>query len=314
MHDEQDTRYMGGLAKYMRFTYWTFVISTFAIAGLPPLAGFFSKDEIMWKVAIWRTEFGWAPALLWVVAIITAFMTATYMGRVTWKTFLGAPRWKESFVAKHKHPHESGPAMVMPLVVLAALAVVAGAALFTPVWLGNNKLLEEFLAPSTSIGAAHGAEAAVAEGAVHGGEAALHAPFVTLGSTEVTEIVFAGLSVLVALIGLFFIALPLYTRRYGATEALKVRFKPLYTFSFNKWYVDELYHKVIVIPGVAFAYMCWQFFDLRIVDGAVNGVAWVLGALGQGLRPLQTGFVRNYALYLLLGVVLYMLYNLLIQG
>lgn len=317
MHEEQDTRYMGGLAKYMKWTYFTFLVSTFAIAGIFPLAGFFSKDEILWQVAIWQSQFGWAPALLWIVALLTAFMTATYMGRVTWKTFLGQPRWKQHFVERHKHPHESGPAMVMPLVVLASLAIVAGFLLFTPQWLGGNKLLEEFLAPSTGL-MEHAAAAAHESGSVgHSApaeEAIHHEAFVTLGSTTVTEIVFAAISVLLALAGLLLISLPFYTKRYGATEALKLRFKPLWALSYNKWYIDELYHKTIVIPGVAFAYLCWRFFDVRIVDGAVNGIAWLLGAMGQTLRPLQTGYVRNYALYILLGVVIYMLYNLLVQG
>jgi NADH-quinone oxidoreductase subunit L len=321
MHEEQDTRYMGGLAKYMKWTYFTFLVSTLAIAGLPPLAGFFSKDEILWQIAIWRTQFGWAPAVLWVMALATAFMTATYMGRVTWKTFLGKPRWTERFVQKHKHPHESSPAMVLPLIVLATLAIFAGFALFTPVWLGGNKTLEHFLAPSTAISTGSLAEHEIAMPAGHetageaqdSGEEAHHAAFVTLGSPMATEIIFAALSVGLALIGLFIIALPLYTRRYGATEVFKRQFKPLYNLSFNKWYFDEIYHTLIVIPGVGFSYLCWRIFDLKVIDGLVNGVAWVLGGLGHALRPLQTGYARNYMLYLVLGVVLYMLFILLVQ-
>jgi len=136
-------------------------------------------------------------------------------------------------------------------------------------------------------------------------------PFIMVGSETATEIAFACISVLVGLLGLFVLALPMYTKRYGASEFFKTRFAVLYKLSFNKWYIDELYHYLIVIPGTAVAYSCWRFFDLKIVDGIVNGTAWVLGAFGQALRPLQTGFVRNYALYLLLGVVIFMLINLL---
>jgi NADH-quinone oxidoreductase subunit L len=320
MHEEQDTRYMGGLAKYMKWTYFTFLVSTLAIAGIPPLAGFFSKDEILWQVAIWQGQFGWAAGLLWAVALLTAFMTAFYMGRVTFKTFLGKPRWTQHFIEKHKHPHESSPAMVMPLIVLAGLAIIAGF-MGVPKWLGGFNIIEPWL--SVSTGGPEQAElAAKATGAVEGApefmpgaehglaEGGHHQAFVTLGSVTATEILFALLSVAVALIALFLIALPFYTKRYGVTEGFKKRFKWLYLFSLNKWYVDEFYHHVIVIPGVAFAYSCWRFFDVKVIDGIVNGTAWVIGAVGQALRPLQTGFVRNYALYLLLGAVLYMLCNL----
>ncbi|MDQ3024452.1 MAG: NADH-quinone oxidoreductase subunit L, partial [bacterium] len=135
MHEEQDTRVMGGLARYMKVTYYTFLISTFAIAGIIPFAGFFSKDEILWQVATWEGRFPWAPALLYGVALLTAFMTAFYMGRVTFKTFLGKSRWTEHFVKHHHHPHESSPAMTIPLIVLAFLATFGGFALFVPAWL-----------------------------------------------------------------------------------------------------------------------------------------------------------------------------------
>jgi NADH-quinone oxidoreductase subunit L len=320
MHEQQDTRVMGGLAKFMPWTYFTFLISTFAIAGIFPLAGFFSKDEILWQVAVWQSQYGWAPALLWAVALLTAFMTAFYMGRVTWKTFNGKPRWTEEFVAKHKHPHESGPAMVTPLVVLAFLAVFAGFTLFTPAWLGNNTTIKSFLAPSLEYASegAHASSGALlasadpTHGAGHasGGALSHHEPFITLGgSVTATEIIFALLSVVIALAALFW-SFNLFVSRFGATEKWKKALKPIYSFSLNKWYIDELYHIIVVIPGTAVAYASWRFFDLKIVDGIVNGVAWVLGAFGHLIRPVQTGFVRNYALYLLLGALLFMIYNL----
>ncbi|MBN2081124.1 NADH-quinone oxidoreductase subunit L [bacterium] len=324
MHEEQDTRYMGALAKFMPWTYFTFLASTIAIAGIIPFAGFFSKDEILWQVAIWQTRFGWAPTMLWIVAALTALMTAFYMGRVTWKTFQGQQRWTPEFVEKHKHPHESGAAMVMPLVVLSALAVVAGFLLFTPPWLGNNTTLKDFLAPSTANAQyvkthaaaepgqhqpehelpAPGAEAASAG---HAGEH--HAAFISLGNVTATEIAFAAFSVLLALIGLL-VSRQIFVNQPKATEAWKKHWAPAYQFSLNKWFFDELYHRVIVVPGTAVAYACWRFFDLRIVDGIVNGTAWIVGVTGHLVRPLQTGFVRNYALYLLLGVVILLIFNL----
>jgi NADH-quinone oxidoreductase subunit L len=117
--------------------------------------------------------------------------------------------------------------------------------------------------------------------------------------------------VVLALLMLYAVAFPLYRNRYGATEQLKQgAWRPLYLWSYNKWYIDEFYNSLLVIPGVWLSHVFWRIVDLKIVDGIVNGVAWVLGALGQLFRPLQTGFIRNYALYLLIGAVLFLLYNL----
>jgi len=290
MHEEQDTRVMGGLGKYMKVTYFTFMVSTLAIVGIFPFAGFFSKDEILWQVATWQGRLPWAPGVLYTVALLTAFMTAFYMGRVTFKTFAGKPRWTEHYVQHHHHPHESSPAMTIPLIVLSLLATVGGAALFVPAWLfGGHRFLEEWLAHSAGVNAVpHGA------------------PFASLGGEGSTEVIFAALSVVGAAIMLF-VAWNLYTQRYGATEGFKKSAAPLYRFSLNKWYFDEAYHKLVVVPGVALAYAFWRILDVRIVDGIVNGLAWLIGLVGLIIRPLQTGFVRNYALYLLIGAVIFLL-------
>ncbi|MCC7478869.1 NADH-quinone oxidoreductase subunit L [bacterium] len=332
MHEEQDTRVMGGLAKYMPLTYWTFLISTLAIAGIVPLSGFFSKDEILWRVATWQTQFGSAPMILWFVAIATAFMTAFYMGRVFFKTFLGKPRWTKHYVEHHHHPHESPRSMTFPLVVLATLAAIGGfmglphfthAPNFLEPWLaastggeeqlnivGRIGLEEHGSAAHDDHGTAahddHGAAAGHAEDA-----AAHHEAFVSFGSTETTEIIFALVSVALAAFALLGLAMPLYTKRFGATEKLHTSLGPLYRLSLNKWYIDELYHYLIVIPGTALAYGCWRVFDMKFIDGIVNGVGNVLGWLGHGVRPFQTGFVRNYAMYLLLGAVVYLALSLL---
>jgi NADH-quinone oxidoreductase subunit L len=364
MHEEQDTRYMGGLARYMPLTYWTFVISTLAIAGIPPLAGFFSKDEILWQTASWN-QFAPLPAILYLVLLLTAFMTAFYMGRVTFKTFLGAPRWTEKFrnaaahghghdAAAHSHadaahghshdahgdagadhdhaaqppaavqhapaahasggntPHESSPAMTTPLVVLAFFAVVIGAFLFTPHWLGGRTVLKDWLKPSVGLLAANSPSGEIAAESGGAGEAE-HAeqPFIVLGTVEGTEIALAALSVALAAFALFGLARPLFTTGLARTEAWRQRYPKLWAFSYNKWYIDEFFHHAIVIPGTALAYSAWKFFDVKVIDGIVNGVAWVTGGLGHLVRPLQTGFVRNYALYLLAGVVIYMVVSVI---
>ncbi|MEZ5339084.1 MAG: NADH-quinone oxidoreductase subunit L [bacterium] len=337
MHEEQDTRHMGGLARYMPVTYWTFVISTFAIAGIFPLAGFFSKDEILWQVAIWQSKFGNAPAMLYVLALVTAIMTAFYMGRVTWKTFLGKPRWTAEFVKKHHHPHESAWPMTLPLMVLASMAVISGAILFTPGWMTGGEPREplaHFLdvsahgpegqrlsAGDEHAAAAHGEHelAAAAHGAdtheadaEHGGEhSAHHEPFMLIGgSVTSTEITMAFGSVLLALVMLIY-SNRRYTGDYDPKKkAAQKAFGPLYAFSQNKWYIDEFYNNLLVRPGVWLSSKAWQIFDVRFIDGIVNGVAKLLGGAGELIRPVQTGFVRNYMLYLLAGAVMFMLINM----
>ncbi len=158
-------------------------------------------------MAIWKAQFGWAAGLLWAVALLTAFMTAFYMGRVTFKTFLGKPRWTKHFIEKHKHPHESSPAMVMPLIVLASLAILAGF-MGMPKWFAPATKHHRALAVGEHrwLGAAELAATAIGETAAghegHVGHDGARAPragttaFITLGSVTTTEVLFAALSVL----------------------------------------------------------------------------------------------------------------------
>lgn len=340
MHEEQDTRHMGGLAKYMKTTYITFLVSTLAISGIIPFAGFFSKDEILWKVATWQTKFGAAPAILYWLALFTAVLTAFYMGRVTWKTFLGKPRWTPNFIKKHQHPHESRWPMTAPLVVLAIMAFCSGFLLFIPGWMRGgepNAPLEHFL--DISAGGpegqtlysgilepdeAHGtfrdeAHTAAQDEVVldeeideHGAGPEAHTSgFVTWGSVTTTEIIFAIGSVLLAA---FMLLLSFF--RYGTAgydpkkHGMQKTFGPLYAISYNKWYIDEIYNNVLIRPGVWLSSKAWQILDVRVIDGIINGIARVLGALGELIRPSQTGFVRNYMLYLLAGAVMFMLVNM----
>ena len=336
MHEEQDTRVMGGLAKYMPTTYWTFVISTFAIAGIIPLAGFFSKDEILWKVATWEEGFGNAAAGLYWLALFTAVLTAFYMGRVTWKTFLGKPRWTAEFRKKHDHPHESAWPMTLPLQVLALMAIISGFLLFRPGWMSPDHKayapLEHFLDVSANgpegqalyagASASHADSHADPHTGGHGDEhgddhgADEHAghhdykPSINFGSVETTEVVMAFGSVFLALAMLLW-----SNRRYSGDydpkkKDMQKRFGPLYAISYNKWYIDEIYNNILVRPGVWLSSKAWQIFDVRLIDGIVNGVAKVLGGLGELIRPVQTGFVRNYMLYLLAGAVMFMLINM----
>ena len=266
MSDEQDMHKMGGLRKVMPKTAWTMGVATLAIAGIPPLAGFWSKDEIL-ASAFARS--GWF-SVLWVVGLITALITAFYMTRQWVMVFLGEPRWDEEV-----HPHESPAVMTVPLMILAVLSVVGGL-VNTPFRLG----LEHFLEPAFEL--------------VH----QQHPPE-GLGAFAVL----AGLSVLAGLAGAG-AAFVTYRKPKGDWLALEERAQPLWGQWERAYEVDDLYGRWIVAPGRRVAELSAFSFDAGIVDGAVNGVGALVKTLGDKVRPIQTGFVRNYGALLLAGAVL----------
>lgn len=284
MHGEQDMRKMGGLARYLPHTYWHFLIGAMAISGIPLLAGFFSKDQILFAAFTARPELmPQAGMILWVVGVITALFTSFYMFRQIYLVFLTAPR----FDAQKVHPHEAPPSMLIPNWILAAGAVLTGylglPALFTGM-LHLPNLMQPFLNQAL-VSTEH-----LAHAAEHASELGL-------------EIVGTSVSVVVALAGLG-LAFYLYRAHFGLTEQLKKTFAVPYRVLLNKYYVDELYETAIIAPGRALSRQFSQVVDLGIIDGAVNLVAFVIGALGQIARPVQTGFIRNYAWYMGAGAVL----------
>ncbi len=281
--DAQDMRTMGGLGRYMPSTKWTYLIATLAIAGLPPLAGFFSKDEILFKAFEYGYD-GHAYAwLVWGVGIVTALLTAFYMMRSYMLTFAGAPRWP---AADEVPAHESPATMTVPLWVLATLSLGAGF-LGLPAVIAHGELnwMHHYL------GAAYGGP--VAEAAV-----TAHVP---LG----IEWALIGLGATIAVVGLVW-AQRAYAAGTGFAYDAKLQkaLGGLYTLWGAKYYWDEFYDAVVVRPLIKGAENTLAPFDQRAVDGAVNG----LGRLTQGasglLRRIQTGVVQNYALALVLGVVL----------
>ncbi len=290
MHDEQDMRHMGGLRKYMPHTHWTFLIATVAIAGLPPLAGFFSKDEILWKA--WDHGF----KAQWLLGFIAAGVTAFYMFRLVFMTFYG----KEKFDHHHVHPHESPASMTGVLWVLAGLSVVGGW-VGIPAALGGANHFHHWLAPvldAPSLEATHAAAAAASVGGVAwaagaGADAAHHDP---------AEYVLMAASVLYVLAGIS-LAWFLYLARPELPKAIAAKVKGLYDLSYNKFYVDEIYQAVFVDGCLALATFLWAFWDVVVIDGAVNGTGKVVRSLGGGLRQLQTGRVQGYALTFLFGAV-----------
>ncbi len=297
MGDEQDMRKMGGLREKMPLTFWTFLISTIAIAGIPPLAGFFSKDEILWLT------FSGGHPFLWLIGFAAAGMTAFYMFRQVFMVFFGENRADEH---TKEHLHESPPVMTYPLIVLAVGALFAGF-LGVPPALGGSNILEHWFEPVFAGG--HG-----------GGHAAHH-------HVEVIEYVLMAASVGIAAVGIFLAYLIYYRQSLSAETFTAVGGGVPHQAVFNKYYVDELYHATAVRGTLVVSWLCSAFdrnvidfivngvakvtgvvgwavgrFDHYIIDGLVNGLADVTFGIGNRLRQIQTGNLSIY-LYVIVGAI-----------
>jgi len=278
MSGEQDMRKMGGLRKLMPVTFATFLIGTVAIAGIPPFAGFFSKDEILAN-AFGSTH---GSPLLWAVGVAAAALTSFYMFRLLFMTFSGDCRADEH--ARH-HIHESPASMTLPLIVLAGLSVVGGW-LGLPLHIGWGNQFEHFLEPIFE-----------------------HAQQPLHLSTSI-ELALMSSSVLVALGGLV-VAYVFYVARPELPRRLSEKLSALYALIYNKYYVDEIYDAVFVRPTVAFSKWLWRVVDVGIIDALVNGSAAAIAANSGLWRRLQTGNVQHYAASILAGVVLVLGYLVL---
>ena len=277
---ELDMRKMGALKPHMPRTYWTFLIGTLALSGIFPFAGFFSKDEILWKAL----NQGGFP--FWLVGAVAAFMTATYMFRAVFMTFHGKSRVDHEVA---HHLHESPSMMTVPLIVLAILSTIGGFIGF-PVVEGGNKF-EEFLAPVFA------APAKVAEAGHHS------------AGFEVGMMI---VSIVIAVLGIL-TAYRMYIKRPELPDRLAETYKAPYQMIANKYWMDEIYDFVFVGPIIRFSVFLWRIFDETLVDGAVNGVAAVVRGGSQVFKRLQTGNVQSYALSILVGVVLilgYFVFNI----
>ena len=265
MADEQDMRKMGGLFKEMPVTAITMGIATLAIAGIPPLAGFWSKDEILGSLF---ERGGWFAAL-WVVGLITALMTAFYMARQWVTVFWGEPRWAEGV-----HPHKTPRVMTVPLVVLAGLSVVGGF-VNTPFRL----TLEHFLEP------------------VFEGVSVQHPPEGWL--------MFAVLAAVSVLAGLAGVAAAAFAYRGPAEDwsRLEQGLQPVWGWWESAYRVDDLYDATVVQPGKKVSEVAAFGVDASIIDGAVNGVGRLMRDAGQWVRTVQSGQVRNYAALLFAGAI-----------
>ena len=279
---EQDMRKMGNLRKHLPITFTTMFVATLAIAGIPGLAGFFSKDEILWQAFSSRH----GHVALWTVGALAAGITAFYMFRLVFMTFFGKSRMDQHV---EKHVHESPFSMTVPLMILAVLSV-AGGWIGIPAVLGGANHFEHWLAPVF-----HAPAAETAAPAVH------HSAALEYG--------LMGLSVAIALCGIG-LAYYLYSVRTEKPERIAKAVPGLYDVVLNKYYVDEIYDFVFVRRIVNGSVWLWQAFDAAFIDGMVNGIAAAVRKAGDGVRRLQTGVVGNYAFSLLLGAVLIVGYAL----
>lgn len=289
MHDEQDIQKMGGLKRHMPVTSRTFLIAALAIAGIPPLSGFFSKDEILWQAfsrgSIVYSIFGWLGAAL----------TAFYMFRLYALTFEGKARWSHD---KHPPadrsrsvadipsadvgPYEAPIVMTVPLIMLALLSVVGGF-VGIPQALGGNNAVDRWLEPVFADA-----------------NAKLSLPAET---SHTLEYVLMGLSVAVATAGIYG-AWVFYLKRLELVQKFSTSFAGVYKLLWNKYFVDEFYDKLVITPVVRGSEkLLWKVFDAGIIDGAVNGTAKLIGNLSSGLRRVQGGVVQNYAFVFVIGVV-----------
>jgi len=310
LHGEQDIRNMGGLKKGLPITFWTFVIASLAIAGFPGLAGFFSKDEILFET------FAEGHTLLWVVGAATSLLTATYMFRLVYLTFFGQRRHDAPASESHppsasaghahshghaadshghgagSHLHDAPPAMAIALILLAIGSVAAGY-IGVPHALGGHNSLHAWLEPAFGLHevAAEGVEGAATD---------------QIG----LERTLMGVSIAIAVTGIL-IATFIWLRRREIADAMARTFAPIHRLLLNKYYVDELYDATIVQPiKVVSQQGLWRGFDVRIIDGAVNGTGALVSGGSAVLRRLQTGSVRAYAGSLFVGVVVVLGYYL----
>jgi len=283
VHEEQDMRRMGGLARKIPITYWTMFIGSVAIAGIPPLAGFFSKDEILAEA--WKNGFLWVS----ITGFVVAGMTAFYMFRLMGLTFWGKSRVDPAVEPKI---HESPGSMTVPLILLAIPSVLLGAALALPLGDGTIK---------------HWLEPVFAETIERMGGEHPFALFGIDGALILASVLVAVLGVLAAW-RLFGVELPIRSRFFNQepqperVKALSARAPFLYRASLNKWWFDELNHLLFIVIGGRIAAAMW-WFDVHVVDGTVNGIGAVTRRGGTRLARIQTGRVQNYALGIAIGLI-----------
>lgn len=273
MHEEQDIRKMGGLKKYMPITYWTFFAGWLAIIGIPPFAGFFSKDEILWQTFI--SPLG--NPILWFVGVVAAACTAFYMTRLMALTF-----WGKSRISKDVHPHESPISMTFPLIVLGVLSVIGG-------WIGIPHVISAILPGHPPHVLGDWLSPALAGTETGHGSAALEWGLMTLS---------VGIAALSA-----FLAYDFYVRNPGRSAEVTGKIGGVYRLVSNKYFVDEFYFGRIIQPLVDLSKGLWAYIDVNFIDKITYWASDLVRETGRALRSLQNGNLQQYALYIVLGLV-----------
>jgi NADH-quinone oxidoreductase subunit L len=311
LHHVQDINEMGGLRKKMPITFFTFLIATLAISGVPFTSGFMSKDSILAATLVFADVNGGINYLVPVVAFLTAGLTAFYMFRLLILTFLGEPRNKE----KYDHCHESPFAMTLPLIVLSVMSIFVFFS-FNPFSAESGWFLEMVKAPESLLVGTKGAIYHIIERAEYK-ELTHHFHYTAM----ILSLLIAGAGILISYI--------FYYWKKVDVDKLTAKIKPLYTFSYNKWYFDELYdYTVISVTMMISNLMRW--IDNNIVDGFVNGSAFITKITSKGsgkfdnffvdglvnlsggiimffglvFRKIQTGRIQTYIAFLVFGVIL----------
>jgi NADH-quinone oxidoreductase subunit L len=276
MSEEQNIWKMGGLWSKMKVTGLTFAVGTLAIAGIPPFSGFFSKDEILWKV------FESGNVLFYGIALLTSAMTAFYMARLFFLVFTGTLRNNDKHVVEHIH--ESPMTMTLPLIVLAI-----GSALVGFLGIPHSSMFEAWLEPVIKMAS--------------GPHAVEHA-------SDSMEFILMGVSVLVAAVSMFF-AYTLYGKNFDTVNKIRSS-KPmqgLAAMSENKWYFDEIYQSMIIKPLLFTSEFIFnKLFDNTIIDGIVNGSGRFALAMSHSFRDIQTGKLGGYALMMFCGIIVMFVY------
>jgi len=266
MGGEQDMWNMGGLASKIKVTFWCMLFGTIAIAGFFPFAAFFSKDAILF--AAFNSENG--GKALYAIGLLAAVLTSFYMFRLIWLTFFTQRRYDEH----HVHVHESPLNMTSPLMILAFLSLTGGW-LALPALLGGKDYFSEFMAPALGSGEVAGIE-----------------------NAHSLELTLSGVAMAAAIVGL------VVAWRMYAKDVKRGKSEGLHKILYNKYYVDELYHALVVGPLVWLSQnVLWKVVDVGVIDGAVNGVASGATAVGDTVRHTQSGNTRSYAVWVLVGAV-----------
>lgn len=276
MHEEQDIRKMGGLKKYLPITHFTFLMGWLAIIGIPPFAGFFSKDEILWLS--FHSPMG--SPVLWAMGALGATLTAFYMTRLMCLTF-----WGKSRVPKETHPHESDAMMTVPLIILAVLSVIGG-------WIGIPHVIGSVIGDVPNIW-----------------EHWLHPLIKEIPNMEHAEAslewTLMAVSVSLATISAF-VAYQMYVRKPGTADKVAKSLGPIYKVVYNKYFVDEGYFAAIINPLVKFSRVLWYYIDVHFIDKCTYWVADVVKGGGSMVRSLQNGNMQQYAMYIGIGLVFFL--------